>query len=173
FGLVDLPYPLRKMSLNPLGVLAYESKDANGDDVYRFRRGVESYPTVGDAVLLPTQNQLRAIVESGDNRHVLIGTSPLAANAAVKIDPDRLFGRHLAVLGNTGSGKSCSVAGLIRWSIDEARKARGGADPNASFIVLDPNGEYTNTFRDMDEVRVFAVEPSADTDIKQLQIPLW
>lgn len=171
FGLVDLPYPLRKMSLNPLGVLAYESKGENGNDVYRFRRGVESYPTVGDAVLLPTQNQLRAIVESGDNRHVLIGTSPLAANAEVKIDPDRLFGRHLAVLGNTGSGKSCSVAGLIRWSMDEARKARGGADPNARFIVLDPNGEYANTFRGMSEVRVFAVEPSAG--VEQLQIPLW
>ncbi len=171
FGLVDLPYPLRKMSLNPLGVLAYESKDANGHDLYRFRRGVESYPTVGDAVLLPTQSQLRAIVESGDNRHVLIGSSPLAANAEVKIDPDRLFGRHLAVLGNTGSGKSCSVAGLIRWSMDEARKARGGADPNARFIVLDPNGEYANTFRDMSKVRVFAVEPSAG--VEQLQIPLW
>lgn len=171
FGLVDLPYPLRKMSLNPLGVLAYENKDANGDDVYRFRRGVESYPTVGDVVLLPTQNQLRAIVESGDNRHVLIGTSPLAANAEVKIDPDRLFGRHLAVLGNTGSGKSCSVAGLIRWSMDEARKARGGADPNARFIVLDPNGEYASTFRDMSKVRVFAVESSVG--VEQLQIPLW
>lgn len=171
FGLVDLPYPLRKMSLNPLGVLAYESKDGKGHDVYRFRRGVESYPTVGDAVLLPTQNQLRAIVESGDNRHVLIGTSPLAANAEVKIDPDRLFGRHLAVLGNTGSGKSCSVAGLIRWSMDEARKTRGGADPNARFIVLDPNGEYVNTFRNMSKVRVFAVEPSEG--IEQLQVPLW
>ena len=171
FGLVDLPYPLRKMSLNPLGGLAYESKDANGHDLYRFRRGVESYPTVGDAVLLPTQSQLRAIVESGDNRHVLIGSSPLAANAEVKIDPDRLFGRHLAVLGNTGSGKSCSVAGLIRWSMDEARKARDGADPNARFIVLDPNGEYANTFRDMSKVRVFAVEPSEG--VEQLQIPLW
>jgi hypothetical protein len=171
FGLVDLPYPLRKMSLNPLGVLAYETKDANNNDVYRFRRGVESYPTVGDAVLLPTQSQLRAIVESGDNRHVLIGTSPLAANAEVKIDPDRLFGRHLAVLGNTGSGKSCSVAGLIRWSMDEARNARNGADPNARFIVLDPNGEYANTFRDMSKVRVFSVEPG--TSIEQLQIPLW
>ena len=171
FGLVDLPYPLRKMSLNPLGVLAYESKDAYGHDLYRFRRGVESYPTVGDAVLLPTQSQLRAIVESGDNRQVLIGTSPLAANAEVKIDPDRLFGRHLAVLGNTGSGKSCSVAGLIRWSMDEARRARGGADPNARFIVLDPNGEYANTFRDMSKVRVFAVEPGEG--VEQLQIPLW
>lgn len=171
FGLVDLPYPLRKMSLNPLGCLAYEGTGAGSKETYSFRRGVESYPTVGDAVLLPTQNQLRAIVESGDNRRVLIGSSPLAANAKVMVDPDRLFGRHLAVLGNTGSGKSCSVAGLIRWSMDEARRAREGADPNARFIVLDPNGEYANTFRDMSKVRVYAVEPSQG--IEQLQVPLW
>lgn len=170
FGLVDLPYPLRKMSLNPLGCLIYERRDGDKDR-YAFQRGVEAYPTVGDPVLLPTQSQLRAIVESGENRRVKIGISPLAANAEVRIDPDRLFGRHLAVLGNTGSGKSCSVAGLIRWSMDEARKARGGTDPNARFIVLDPNGEYANTFRDMSKVRVFAVEPAEG--IEQLQVPLW
>jgi len=171
FGLVDLPYPLRKMSLNPLGCLICEGSNTQGEEVYRFRRGVESYPTVGAPVLLPTQNQLRSIVDSGDNRGVLIGSSPLAANARVMVDPDRLFGRHLAVLGNTGSGKSCSVAGLIRWSMDEARKARGGEDPNARFIVLDPNGEYANTFRDMSKVRVYAVEPG--DGIEQLQVPLW
>ena len=170
FGLVDLPYPLRKMSLNPLGCLIYEGQDGDKDR-YEFRRGVEAYPTVGDPVLLPTQSQLRAIVESGENRRVKIGISPLAANAEVRVDPDRLFGRHLAVLGNTGSGKSCSVAGLIRWSMDEARKARGGSDPNARFIVLDPNGEYANTFRDMSNVRVFAVEPSEG--VEQLNVPLW
>lgn len=176
FGLVDLPYPLRKMSLNPLGCLAYEGQE-NGKERYQFKRGVQAYPTVGDPVLLPTQTQLRSIVESGENRRVKIGTSPLAANTEVKIDPDRLFGRHLAVLGNTGSGKSCSVAGLIHWSMDEARKARNGADPNARFIVLDPNGEYANTFRnlkdgkDQNKVRVFAVEPS--DGIEQLQVPLW
>ena len=122
FGLMDLPYPLRKMSLNPLGCLMHDGKTSSGEDRYIFKRGVEAYPTVGDPVLLPTNNQLRDIVESGENRRVKIGISPLAANAAVKIDPDRLFGRHLAVLGNTGSGKSCSVAGLIRWSMDEAKR---------------------------------------------------
>lgn len=171
FGLVDLPYPLRKMSLNPLGCLAYEGTGEQGEESYRFRRGVESYPTVGDAVMLPAQNQLRAIVESGDNRHISIGSSPLAANAEVRVDPDRLFGRHLAVLGNTGSGKSCSVAGLIRWSMEMARKVRGGADPNARFIVLDPNGEYANTFRDIGNARVYSVEPGED--VEQLQVPLW
>ena len=172
FGLVDLPYPLRKMSLNPLGGLSYEGQH-DGNERYTFRRGVEAYPTVGDPVLLPTQCQLRAIVESGDNRRVKIGISPLAANAEVKIDPDRLFGRHLAVLGNTGSGKSCSVAGLIRWSLEEARKARDGTDPNARFIVLDPNGEYSKAFDGLGKVRVFAVEPNHASGIEQLQVPLW
>lgn len=170
FGLIDLPYPLRKMSLNPLGCLFYGDRSSDGKESYRFQRGVEGYPTVGAPVLLPTQTQLRAIVESGDNRSVLIGNSPLAANAKVMIDPDRVFGRHLAVLGNTGSGKSCSVAGLIRWSL-EAAKQQQETNPNARFIILDPNGEYANTFKDMDEVRVYAVEPS--DEIKQLQIPLW
>lgn len=172
FGLVDLPYPLRKMSLNPLGGLSYEGQH-DGKERYTFRRGVEAYPTVGDPVLLPTQCQLRAIVESGDNRRVKIGISPLAANAEVKIDPDRLFGRHLAVLGNTGSGKSCSVAGLIRWSLEEARKARDDTDPNARFIVLDPNGEYSKAFDGLGKVRVFAVEPNHASGIEQLQVPLW
>ena len=172
FGLVDLPYPLRKMSLNPLGGLCYEGEH-QGKERYTFRRGVEAYPTVGDPVLLPTQTQLRAIVESGENRRVKIGVSPLAANAEVKIDPDRLFGRHLAVLGNTGSGKSCSVAGLIRWSMEEACKARGGTDPNARFIVLDPNGEYSKAFDGLGKVRVFAVDPKPDSGIDQLQVPLW
>mgnify|MGYP006418414657 CR=1 FL=1 len=165
FGLIDLPYPLRKMSLNPLGGLSQESSEH-----YVFTRGVEAFPTIGTTVLLPTQTQLKAIIESGKNRHVNIGTSPLAANAEVKIDPDRLFGRHLDVLGNTGSGKSCSVAGLIRWSLEAARLA-SKKDPNARFIILDPNGEYANTFEDMDKVKVFSVEP--DEHKQQLQVPLW
>jgi len=101
FGLVDLPYPLRKMSLNPIGTLR---KKAGPTEHYTFRRGADALPSVGAAVLLPTEKQLRSIVESGDRRRVRIGTSPLAGDAVVSIDPDRLFGRHLAVLGNRAVG---------------------------------------------------------------------
>lgn len=180
FGLLDLPYPLRKMSLNPLGLLSNTGRDKEGRQCYEFKRGIQAYPSVGDPVLLPTQEQLRAIVESGENRRVKIGVSPLAANAEVTVDPDRLFGRHLAVLGNTGSGKSCSVAGLIRWSLEEAKKTRKNAktttekplNPNARFIILDPNGEYTNTFKDIENIRLYAVSPS-DNETSKLQVPLW
>jgi len=182
FGEIDLPYPLRKMSLSPLGMLR-TSKNENGNEKYSFSRGIEAYPTVGDPVVIPTNEQLRSIVESGDNRRVNIGVSPLADNAVVSIDPDRLFGRHLAVLGNTGSGKSCSVAGLIRWSIKAAQeylkekhdeRREGESDcANMRFIILDPNGEYSSAFKDMDIVHRFAVEANDVEQVDQLQVPLW
>ena len=179
FGVVDLPFPLRKMSLNPLGVLK-EKRNIDGQDVkYEFTRGIEIFPTVGDPILLPSQTQLKSIVESGENRRVKIGISPLADNAEVSVDPDRLFGRHLAILGNTGSGKSCSVAGVIRWSIEAAKLTTKCLDcgqqknTNSRFIILDPNGEYSTAFKDMPNVHLFAVEPNEELSIKQLQVPLW
>jgi hypothetical protein len=172
FGLIDLPYPLRKMSLNPVGTLRNQ---AGQEECYVFRRGADALPSVGSPVLLPTEKQLRSIVESGERRRVRIGTSPLASNAEVRIDPDRLFGRHLAVLGNTGSGKSCSVAGLIRWSLEAAQSQRQGKDkPNARFIVIDPNGEYPRAFggtgSDL-KARIFKISP--DVGGRALQVPLW
>lgn len=160
YGLVDLPFPLRKMRVNPLGILKVDE-----DDNFLFRRGVQTFPAIGEPVLMPTDKQLRAIVESGERRRVKIGISPLAANADVYIDPDRLFGRHLAVLGNTGSGKSCSVAGLIQWSLDAAKK--DGCNPNARFIILDPNGEYSSVFKDRG--CIFTVNATDNP----LQVPLW
>ena len=170
FGLVDLPYPLRKLSLNPVGTLRKTELPKR----YVFTRGADSLPSVGAAVLLPTDEQLFAVVESGERRRVKIGTSQLAGDAAVYVDPNRLFGRHLAVLGNTGSGKSCSVAGLIRWSLEEAANARSTGPPNARFIVLDPNGEYARAFAHDDDVaraRIFRVEPVGGE--RPLKVPLW
>lgn len=171
FGLVDLPFPLRKLSLNPIGTLCLHENSNIGKHIYRFRRGVDAFPSVGDGVLLPSQDQLRAIVESGEGRRVKIGVSALAGNAEVMVDPNRLFGRHLAVLGNTGSGKSCSVAGLIRWSIEAARKECVDNGPHTRFIILDPNGEYSRAFKDFKEARIYTVQPAVDT--QQLTIPIW
>ena len=169
FGLVDLPYPLRRLRLNPLGTL----RAGESVGTYVFRRGADSLPSVGTAVLLPTEIQLRSIVESGERRRVKIGTSPLAGDAQVCLDPNRLFGRHLAVIGNTGSGKSCSVAGLIRWSLEQATESRTGGPPNARFIVLDPNGEYSRAFGGDETIkpRILKVNPSEGETA--LKVPLW
>lgn len=169
FGLIDLPFPLRKMELQPVGTLIAKNEG------YQFKRGLETFPSVGDIVILPTEEQLRSIIESGNNRRVYIGNSPLVGNAKVMIDPDRLFGRHLAVLGNTGSGKSCSVAGLIRWSLESAKeqlcdKAKA---VNSRFIVLDPNGEYSKAFSDKTDAKLYTVNLEAEDKKRQLEVPLW
>ena len=176
FGIVDLPYPLRRIKLNPLGMLrkTYEGEhEEELESKYDFQRGSEALPSVGATIFLPTERQLRAIIESGKNRRVKMGTSPLAGDAEIYVDPDRLFGRHLAVLGNTGSGKSCSVAGLIRWSLNAAKNELDGEHPNARFIILDPNGEYSRAFKGDDTInaRVFKVDPGEGDD--ELKVPLW
>lgn len=180
YGVVDLPYPVRKMCIAPIGTLVRDPSSHADAPNYYLNRGVTVFPSVGDPVLLPTHNQLRAIVEArGRDRRVFIGRAPLAGAAKVSVDPDKLFGRHLAVLGNTGSGKSCSVAGLIRWSIEAALEERADSDKqkpiNARFIILDPNGEYPKAFADLSpRVRVFRVPiTEQDETGKPLRVPAW
>ena len=88
------------------------------------------------------------------------------------IDPDRLFGRHLAVLGNTGSGKSCSVAGLIRWSLESAsnNKFKKDLPVNSRFIVLDPNGEYSKAFTDKKDANIYSVNIEKPFELQAQQL---
>ncbi|KAB0587664.1 MULTISPECIES: ATP-binding protein [Edwardsiella] len=169
FGLIDLPFPLKKLSINPIGTLRVDRKKEG----FKFTRGTDVFPSVGDSVLLPTDRQLRSIIESGDNRRVKIGDSPLANNAEIKVDPDRLFGRHIAVLGNTGSGKSCSVAGLIQWSLDAVLQQE--KTPNARFIILDPNGEYSRAFGPESKYKgkLLRVEAHTSNGEIDLKVPSW
>ena len=183
FGLVDLPFPSRLMNLTPLGTL--RSRSTSEKISFEMSRGVDVFPSVGDPVMLPTPYQLEVIVQGESQQtagRILLGCWPTAGRVPVHVDPNKLFGRHLAVLGNTGAGKSCTVAGLIRWSLDAAKRARSQSPaeggncpdqdlvPNARFIVLDPNGEYARAFSDL-EVRLFSVEPRGED--KPLRVPAW
>ena len=174
FSLVDLPFPSRVMNLTPIGTLKALPKPEGLS--FEVRRGVDVFPSVGDQVLLPGIEQLRAIVEGEDDatKRIHIGHCPTAGRAPVHVDPDKLFGRHLAVLGNTGAGKSCSVAGLVRWSLDSAKRARlehqRSCRANARFILLDPNGEYARAFDDL-PVRLFRVDVREEE--QPLRVPAW
>ena len=73
-----------------------------------------------------------------------IGESAVFSGYPIQIDPDALFGKHAAVLGSTGSGKSCTIASLIQSivGLTEIRRTH--------FIVLDTNGEYRSAFQRLD-----------------------
>lgn len=170
YGLIDLPFPSRRLGVTPLGVLRLTGYTSDGVPMRTIDRGVLTPPTVGAAVLLPTAEELAAVVEgSTAGARVELGTAALARELTVRVDPDRLFGRHVAVLGNTGGGKSCTVAGLIRWSIEAAAAV---ADPvRARFVVIDPNGEYGTCLADLANVRVFHADPAGGGS--QLRVPAW
>jgi DNA helicase HerA-like ATPase len=170
---IGLPTPRRRLRALPLGVLrSSASLLDDGQPKLRLDRGVLLFPTVGDPVRLPTRAEVASAVpgEAGDRLTVPIGRAPLAGDATVRIDPNRLFGRHLAVLGNTGSGKSCTVAQLLRSSA----VAAGVGAVGFRAIVLDLNGEYENAFDDLGEhvpVRRFTVLPKGSAE--QLRVPFW
>ncbi|MBW1672847.1 MAG: ATP-binding protein [Deltaproteobacteria bacterium] len=185
--LVYLPFPKRKLTLTPIGTLIADQIESSGRTSYQLERGVSVFPSVGDSVVLPTKDELGCIVE-GKNKdaRLIIGIAPLAGGANVSVDPDKIFGRHLAVLGNTGSGKSCSVAGLIRWSLTAVKhelenrtleRANQKTDvfPNARFIILDPNGEYSRAFDDINgyaNCRILSLS-SRDVEGLALVAPHW
>ena len=183
FGLIDLPFPLRKMAVCPIGTLLSKRNE------WRLERGVKSFPSVGDPVILPTTDQTIAIVTGqGKDSRVPLGTCPIAHDAPIAVDPDKLFGRHLAVLGNTGSGKSCTLAALVRSAVEFAQESikkpkipegveevqNGQNNPNARFIILDPNGEYSKCFQDLGAgCRVFQVPPRTNTNAEGFALPAW
>ncbi|WP_291446235.1 DUF87 domain-containing protein [Desulfovibrio sp.] len=183
FGLIDLPFPLRKMSVCPIGTLFSKKK------TWYLERGVQSFPSVGDPVILPTRDQTIAIVTGqGTDNRVPLGTCPIAHDAPIAVDPDKLFGRHLAVLGNTGSGKSCTLASLVRSAVESAQKSikhpetpagaeerpKGHVNPNTRFIIFDPNGEYATCFQDLGSgCRVFQIPPITNTKAEGFTLPAW
>lgn len=163
---VNLPKGSRMISMSILGHIEHR---LNG---VAFERGSFSLPTVGDQILLPSEIELEAIIKNTQEDSIVIGKSPLTGNQPVRLPINELFGRHVAVLGNTGSGKSCTVAGLIRWSI-EASIAKNGTSPNARIIVLDPNGEYGSAFNGLDVDILKCSVKSFNEDTNQLRVPAW
>jgi hypothetical protein len=164
------------MSVVPVGTLERCGDLDRG--AFRLRRGVVIFPSVGDPVALPSAEQLQALTRGEpEDRRVHIGRALLGNDAEVRIDPDKLFGRHLAVLGNTGSGKSCTLAGLIRWSLDAATAERTesckSGSPNCRFIVLDPSGEYREALKDLPGFQLFQVPPMETDGASALRVPAW
>lgn len=165
---LSLPTPHRRLRAMPLGVLHRKAALSDPEGGLTLDRGVLAFPTVGDPVRLPTRAELVAVVPQLSHLGIELGVAPFASGAPVVVDPNRLFSRHLAVLGNTGSGKSCSVVGMLRAA------AEVSADGCLRAIVLDMNGEYGGAFDRLgDHVRVrrLAVEPEGEEE--QLRVPFW
>ena len=132
-----------------------------------FQRGVSQYPNIGDVAHLAVEEDLRRIYDIQDQGHVTIGTLSSAENIPAKIAVNELVTRHSAVLGSTGSGKSTTIASLLR----ALTASEVGSDryPSARILVLDVHGEYSMPLADV--AQVFSVEPQSGEE--RLYVPYW
>ena len=105
--------------------------DSELDRIFEMDAAIEAaIGPKGGACAPPEATRLRVLA---------IGHSTIFEDYEVKVRLDDFFGGHVAVLGNTGSGKSCTVASMLQalFAKPDEHHARG-----ATFIVFDVNGEY-------------------------------
>lgn len=121
----------------------------------RFERGVSFFPSVGAQVYVATADDLALVYAKRSPTSVRIGTIHQDRSILAYVSPDRLLGKHFAVLGTTGTGKSCAVALILRRIVETHR--------NAHILVLDPHNEYASAFGDYAEI----------IDASSFELPYW
>ncbi|MDH3579011.1 MAG: ATP-binding protein, partial [Hyphomicrobiales bacterium] len=137
-----------------LELLGQLMKDENGA-IGEFRRGVSTYPSLGDPVFQAGGEELRRAYLWNQDQAVQIGTLRQDASIPAMIQVDELLGKHCAILGSTGTGKSCGVAMILRSILAQ--------NPQAHILLLDPHNEYATCFGSYAEV----ITPN------DLQLPFW
>lgn len=132
----------------------------------KFERGVSQYPSIGAPVHVVTESDLKTVYAPGDeDRYVAVGRVASAEALRAYLDLNRLVGRHCAVVGSTGAGKSTAVASLL------AAVSFSGKLPGARVILLDLHGEYAKALGD--HATVFRLNPRPGTAEEKLCIPYW
>lgn len=126
-----------------------------GEGDFDFQRGVVTYPLPGQGIFVVSVTELSRIYHRPDRSSIHVGTLSQASSLPVYLLMDDLLGKHFAVLGTTGSGKSCSVTVLLRSILEEA--------PKAHVILLDPHNEYRRAFPNNAEI----IDPTT------LNLPHW
>lgn len=146
----------------------------------RFGRGVETYPLPLQGVYLTTPEELEMIFTSAESSAEEQAASPLVSigeyvggnGAQCRANLDKLFGQHCAVLGSTGSGKSGTVAALMRSVIEHT--AKDGTALKPRIVIIDPHGEYGAALRDKATVlRAYTAAAGDAAGTEALRLPFW
>ncbi|MCA0910711.1 ATP-binding protein [Qipengyuania gaetbuli] len=123
--------------------------------LHGFRRGVTRYPVPGAMVYPASTADLKQVYASDGRSAVTIGRVYPTKDIRAGLYVDAMLGKHFALLGSTGTGKSTSAA-LILHRICEAA-------PEGHIVMIDPHGEYSAAFRTTGVI----------LDVSNLQMPYW
>lgn len=120
-----------------------------------FRRGVTRYPVPGSRIYPVDSDDLKQMFATDDRAHIEIGTVYPTADVRAALYIDAFLGKHFALLGSTGTGKSTSTALILHRICQLA--------PNGHIVMVDPHGEYSEAFKDT----------GAIFDVSNLAMPYW
>jgi DNA helicase HerA-like ATPase len=146
----------RYVALLPLGEITRGNQ---------FQRGVKQFPPLESSVYIAEAAQLEAMFESVRRHGLHLGRLSQREELRVFVDPTLLFNRHVAILGQSGSGKSWAVSSILQRTVKLM--------PKAHIVVLDLHGEYgwrdaTGRFHS-----AFPVDMVRHVDARSLEIPYW
>ena len=142
---------LRIVEVELIGELA---KDVHGSPMW-FRRGISCYPSLGDIVYRATKSELEIAYACDSDTAIRVGHIQQDSAIPAMIKIDEMLGKHFAVLGTTGTGKSCTVALILRRILEK--------NPQAHILLLDVHREYSQSFRELAEI----VTPD------NMNLPFW
>jgi DNA helicase HerA-like ATPase len=156
---LSVPVPAQRDSdaeiwIAELGLVGELWRDKDGQAV-TFARGVTCYPMLGDRTRVASKAELEASFCGDPNRSVRIGSIRQDSSIPAMVCVDELLGKHFAILGTTGTGKSCTTALILRSILEK--------NPAAHIVLLDPHNEYATAFGDSAEV----ISPS------NMHLPFW
>jgi uncharacterized protein len=123
--------------------------------IYNFRRGVTRYPMPGDSVFALGAEDMRQLYAADDRAYVEVGTVYPTTDVRAALYVDSFLGKHFALLGSTGTGKSTSAALILHKICDMA--------PEGHIVMIDPHGEYSAAFK----------TNGALFDVSNLAMPYW
>ena len=123
--------------------------------LYNFRRGVTRYPAPGAEVFPVTTSDLKQVYAADDRAHIQIGNVYPTTDIRGALYVDAMLGKHFALVGSTGTGKSTSAALILHKICDLA--------PQGHIVMIDPHGEYSAAFK----------TNGALYDVSNLQMPYW
>jgi len=146
----------RRLELLPLGEIA---KDG------RFTRGVNRFPATGAEVHLVSAKQLEALFDRYRSQGLDMGRLSSRPELRVYLDANALFGRHLAIVGQSGAGKSWTVASLLQRTVKTM--------PDSHIILLDLHGEYGWKDEAGKLHSAFPEQMVRHLDARELEIPYW
>jgi uncharacterized protein len=146
----------RFISLIPVG----EIKD-NGS----FMRGIRLYPTPGAEVYAVGLDEINAIFSKFRDYKFFIGQLASHKDYHLSLDPRALFGRHFAILGQSGAGKSWTVTSLIQNTIKVM--------PNSHIVMLDLHGEYCWKDENGKLHSAFPEDVVQYVDAMEMEMPYW